>query len=103
MAESGKTATLKRVMEEGHTGGYGTLLHLTAILWLGPEAFYSTYGEELTEWCGHFKGLKAALLCLAMYERQLGPEEAAMAVDRHIEAAMDDLEHRDGAKSGSMR
>ena len=101
MVESAKAATIKRVMEEGHTGGYGTLLHLTAVMGLGPEAFYSTHGEEFSEWCGHFKGLKAALLCLAMYERQIDPEEAALAVNRHIETVMDDLEHRNCARSGS--
>ena len=103
MAENAKVATLSRVMEEGHTGGYGTLLHLTAVVSLGPEAFYSTHGEELSEWCGHFKGLKAALLCLAMYERQFCPEEAALAVDRHLNAAMDAVEHRTEADSRDVR
>lgn len=103
MAESAKAATLKRVMEEGHSGGYGTLLHLTAVISLGPDAFHSTHGEELSEWCGHFKGLKAALLCLAMYERQFHPEEAALAVNRHLDAAMDAVEHRAETDSGGVR
>jgi hypothetical protein len=103
MAESAKAATIKRAMEDGYTGGYGNLLHLTAVISLGPEAFYSTHGEELSEWRGFFRGLKAALLCLAMYERQICPDEAALVVDRHLDAAMDSVEHRDGASSGGMR
>ena len=99
MAESGKAATLERVMEEGYTDSYGTLLHLAAVMGSGPEAFYSSHGEEFAEWCGHFKGLKAALLCLALHERQIGPEEAALVVNRHIDDAMDDLERRDVARS----
>lgn len=103
MAESAKAATLKRVMEEGHSGGYGTLLQLTAVISLGPEAFYSTHGEELSEWCAYFRGLKSALLCLAMYERRISPQEAALAVNRHLDAAMDAIEHRAEAGSGGAR
>ena len=100
MAESGKAATLGRVMEEGYTDSYGALLHLTAVMVSEPKALHSTNDEELIEWRGHFHGLKAALLCLAMHEKQITPKDAALAVIRHIEDAM---EHRDVARSGGVR
>ena len=102
MAESGKAATLGRVLEEGYTDSYGTLLHLTAVMGSDPKGLRST-NEELIEWRGHFNGLKAALLCLAMHEQQIAPKEAALAVSRHIEDAMDDLKHREIARSGGVR
>lgn len=102
MAESGKAATLGRVLEEGYTESYGTLLHLTAVMG-SAKALHATTNEERIEWRGHFNGLKAALLCLAMHERQITPKEAALAVCRHIEDAMDDLEHREVARSGGVR
>lgn len=103
MAESRKAATLGRVLEEGHTESYGTLLHLTAVMGAEPKALHPTNDEERIEWHGHFNGLKAALLCLAMHERQITPKEAALAVCRHIEDAMDALEQREVARSGGMR
>lgn len=100
MAENRKTATLNRVMAEGHTGSYGTLLHLTADMGLDPETLNPEGIRERIEWCGHFKGLKAALLCLAMYERNLDPEAAARVVNKHIRDAMKDLEQGDGIGTG---
>ncbi|OLE21184.1 MAG: hypothetical protein AUG49_22680 [Catenulispora sp. 13_1_20CM_3_70_7] len=100
MADSKKTATLKRVMAEGHTGSYGTLLHLTAVMGSDPEKLEPESIRERIEWCGHFKGLKAALLCLAMYERKLDPNSAARIVNQHIREAMKDLEQGDGTGTG---
>jgi len=91
MADNAKTAILDRVTKEGYTDSYGTLLHLTAAMGSDPEALGPTNAEELAEWCGHLKGLRAALLTLAMHERQLDPEEAVLVVNRHIEEAMRDL------------
>lgn len=91
MAESAKDKILKRVTEEGHTDSYGTLLYLAAVMGFDALAIGPETTLELTTWSGHFEGLRASLLCLAMYERQLAPESAAEAVDRHILDAIDDL------------
>jgi hypothetical protein len=99
MAEKAKDRILKRVVEEGHTDSYGTLLYTAAVMGfdameLGPESSF-----ELTTWTGHFEGLRSSLLCLAMYERKLGPEKAAEVVNQHIEDAIDDLAPNDDAAS----
>ncbi|MEY9895749.1 hypothetical protein ABIA35_008088 [Catenulispora sp. MAP12-49] len=91
MAKSTKDRILKRVLEEGHTDSYGTLLYTAAVMGsdaieLGPDS-----SVELTTWSGHLEGLRSALLCLAMYERKFGPEKAAEVVNKHIEDAIDDL------------
>lgn len=91
MAEQAKNKILKRVNEEGHTDSYGTLLYLAAVMGSDPKALSPTSLLEFTRWSGHLDGLRSSLLCLAMYERQLGPEEAAEVVDLHVLDAMDDL------------
>lgn len=91
MAEHAKNKILKRVNEEGHTDSYGTLLYLAAVMGSDPEALGPASPLEFTRWSGHLDGLRSSLLCLAMYERRLGPEEAAEVVDLHFLDAMDDL------------
>lgn len=98
MAESWKTATLNRVVAEGHTDSYGVLLHLIAVMGVDPKALFPASDEERAVWRGHFKGLKAALLCLAMYEQELEPGAAAAVVNQHIVDAMSILGQRDGAE-----
>lgn len=97
MTQSGRTATLNRVREEGYTDSYGALLHLTAVVGSDPDALKPVSAEEQAEWRGHIKGLRAALVCLAMHERHAEPEAVALVVDRHIEDAVEDLKHRGGA------
>lgn len=99
MADSKKTATLNRVMEEGYTSSYGTLLHLTASM--GPEAkrLRPNSALELAVWHGHFTGLRAALLCLAMHERQLASKAAAQVVRRHLDDAMTQPEPSDDTRT----
>jgi hypothetical protein len=99
MAESAKDRILKRVVAEGHTDSYSLLLYTAAVMGsdavaLGPDSFV-----ELTTWSGHIEGLRSSLLCLAMYERRLGPEKAAEVVDQHIQDATDDLAAGGNAKS----
>lgn len=103
MAQSGRTATLHRVMEEGYTDSYGALLYLTAVMGSDADALAPASAGEENEWRGHLKGLRAALLCLAMHERRAEPEEVALVVGRHIEDAMDGLKYRDSASSGGVR
>ncbi|MBS2546920.1 hypothetical protein KGQ19_08555 [Catenulispora sp. NL8] len=91
MAESAKDRILKRVNEEGHTDSYGTLLYLAAVMGFDPTALGPESSVELTVWSGHFDGLRASLLCLAMYERGIEPKKAAEVVNQHIADAMVDL------------
>lgn len=100
MAESWKTATLNRVMAEGHTQSYGTLLHLVTVMDVDPTALCPESDEELAEWRGHCKGLKAALLCLAMCEQELEPNAAVLVVNQHIADAMSNLELGRGTGTG---
>ena len=91
MAEHAKDKILRRVNEEGHTDSYGTLLYLAAVMGFDPMALGPDNSVELTAWSGHLDGLRSSLLCLAMYERRIGPEMAAKVVNQHILDAMDDL------------
>lgn len=91
MAESAKDRILKRVVEEGHTDSYCALLYTAAVMGSDPKALGPASSSEFTRWSGHLDGLRSALLCLAMYERRLGPEEAAEVVDLHFLDAMDDV------------
>lgn len=99
MAERAKQKILKRVNEEGHTDSYGMLLYLAAVMDFDPMALGPDSSAELTTWSGHFDGLRASLLWLAMFERKIGPEDAAKVVDRHITSAVDEVAH--GGSSGS--
>jgi hypothetical protein len=91
MSDRAKMATLNRVTKEGYTDSYGTLLCLTAVMGSDPDALGPMGAEERAEWRGHFKGLRAALLSLAMHERRLDPEAAVQVVGQHLEDAMSDL------------
>lgn len=91
MAEHAKDKIFKRVNEEGHTDSYGTLLYLAAVMDCDPMALSPDSALELATWSGHLDGLRSSLLCLAMYERRIGPEKAAEVVDQHILDAIDDL------------
>lgn len=95
MADHAKDKILKRVNEEGHTDSYGTLLYLAAVMGFDPMALGPDSSLELASWSGHLDGLRSSLLCLAMYERQIGPEKAAEIVDQHILDAVDDLRPSD--------
>lgn len=100
MAEHAKNKILRRVNEEGHTESYGTLLYLAAVMGLDPTALGPANSLEFTAWAGHLDGLRSSLLCLAMYERQLGPEEVAEVVDQHILDAMNDLRPSCAGRAG---
>ena len=99
-SESAKASILSRAVEEGHTDSYGVLLHLVAVMGPEPRDLDPRTEQELTEWGGHFGGLKAALHCLAMHEQKLGPDAAATTVDQHIKDAMHDLDCRGGSRTG---
>lgn len=99
MAENAKEQILKRVREEGHTDSYGVLLYMAAVMDFDSMPVDSASSLELATWSGHLDGLRASLLCLAMYERKLTPEEAAAVVDNHIADAVDIL--RPGSNPGS--
>lgn len=93
MAEEAKAVIIKRLTDQGYTSGYGTLLFLTAYLGADPESLEPENAEERFEWRGHFRGLRAALACLAMHERQLEADAAATVVGWHIADAIEDLDH----------
>lgn len=99
MADSTKDKILQRVRQEGHTDSYGMLLHLAAVMDFDSMPLGSASSLELATWSGHLDGLRASLLCLAMYERKLAPEEAAAVVDNHITEAVDIL--HPGSNPGS--
>ncbi|MEZ0109292.1 membrane associated rhomboid family serine protease [Catenulispora sp. EB89] len=99
MADSAKDRILERIMEEGHTDSYGTLLYLVAVIGVDPMALGPANSVELTTWSGHLDGLKGSLLCLAMYERKSTPQKAAETVDRHLVEAAADLRRGDSAGS----
>lgn len=96
LCESAKASILSRVAQEGHTDSYGVLLHLVAVMGREPKALNPRTEKELAEWSGHFRGLKSALLCLAMHERKIEPGPAALVVCQHINDAADDLDRRGG-------
>ena len=81
----------KAVADQGHTDGYGALLHLVVLMQLDPEIPKPRSDEERANWQGHLEGLRAALLCLAMHERTLDPESAARAVEEQVEQARAEL------------
>lgn len=101
MADGRKTTILKRVMEEGYTDSYGTLLHLTAVMGSDPKALEPNSDEELAEWRGHLNGLRAALLAVAMHEHKLKPRAAALVVERHLLEATNDLYLEQGDDTGT--
>jgi hypothetical protein len=78
--------------EPCHTDGYGAVLHLVVLMELDPEIPEPQSDEERANWQGHLEGLRAALLCLAMHERALDPESAAMFVDEQLEQARAELQ-----------
>jgi membrane associated rhomboid family serine protease len=100
MAGNAKDMILKRVREEGHTDSYGMLLYMVAVMGFDPMTLGPHSPVELTSWSGHLDGLRASLLCLAMYERKLGPEGAAEVVDTHIMDALDRLHPGNNPGSG---
>lgn len=97
MTESAKDKIFKSVIDEGHTDSYGTLLYTAAVMGFDPRALGPDSSVELTTWAGHYDGLRASLLCLAMYERKLEPERAAEVVDQHLENAISALTVGDNA------
>ena len=99
MAENAKNAILARIAEEGHTDSYGMLLYLTAFMGLDPMMLDPVSRAEVVQWSGHFDGLRASLLWLAMHERHLGPELAADVVERQISEAVKDLEPKTTPKA----
>ena len=98
--ESTKASILSRVVQEGHTDSYGVVLHLVAVMGTEPKALNPRTEREHAEWSGHFRGLKAALLCLVMHEQKVKPASAAMVVSRHIKNAIEDLDRRGGSRTG---
>jgi hypothetical protein len=69
---SAKEMILQASAGQGHTDSYGALLHLTALMSLDPYVPTPESDEERANWQGHGNGLRSALLCLAMHERELG-------------------------------
>lgn len=92
MPETAKAIISNRVRQEGHTGSYGALLYLVALMGADPKALNPRTEHELVEWGGHFEGLRAALHCLVMYEKHVGPEPAAKIVGSHIAEAIADVD-----------
>ena len=90
----------KIVAEQGHTDGYGALLHLVVLMELDPEIPKPRSNEERANWQGHLEGLRAALLCLAMHECTLGPESAAIVVGEQLEQARAELQRLRREKAG---
>jgi len=86
MAETAKSAVLRLLAQEGYSGSYGTLLVLALQVGADPDGLTPESDAELFEWRGHLRGLRAALTCVAMYEAKLGPAEAVVVVQRHLEA-----------------
>jgi hypothetical protein len=84
---SAKEMILQASAGQGHTNSYGALLHLTALMSLDPYVPTPESDEERANWQGHGNGLRSALLCLAMHERELGPEDAVAVVDDQLTQA----------------
>jgi hypothetical protein len=100
MSDGGKAAICKQITDEGYSEGYALVVHLLALMGpdltgLGPESL-----EELAEWRGHLKGLRAALFCIVMHERRIGPESAALIVKQHVEFATSVLNDPGEAEGG---
>lgn len=91
MADTAKAVILRRLVDEGHSEGYGALVHLTALMEINPDEMMPETVQERHEWSGHFKGLRSALACVAMQERKLRPRKAAEVVGGHIAEAIKDL------------
>lgn len=89
---SAKKMILQATAGQGHTDSYGALLHLAALMSLDPYVPAPESDEERANWQGHGNGLRSALLCLAMHERQLGPEDAVVVVDDQLTQAYAVLE-----------
>lgn len=99
-ADGPKAAICRQIMNEGFSESYALLIHLLALMGSDPVALEPENDEELAEWRGHLKGLRAALFCLAMHERRIGPESAALVVKLHIETATTILGGSDGGETG---
>jgi hypothetical protein len=98
MADEAKAAIIGRLLDQGYTTSYGTLIHLTALMGPDPEALEPQDDEERYEWRGHYKGLRAALACLAMHEKAVGPESAAALVGHHVTEAITELGQHGGPR-----
>jgi hypothetical protein len=85
MAETPRSTVLRLLAREGYSGSYGTLLVMAVLIGADPDGLTPETDAERFEWWGHLQGLRAALVCLAMYEANLSPLQAAVAVQRHIE------------------
>lgn len=90
----------KAVAEQGHTDSHGALLHLVGLMGHDPETPEPQSEEERFNWQGHLEGLRAALLCLAMHERQLDPASAVVVVDDQLEQARAVLVRPRGPEDG---
>lgn len=91
MTDTPKTKITKIALDQGHSESYGLLLHHTALLGPDPQDLEPESDEEHTEWWGYFKGLRSALFCLVMHEKQLDAEAAVLVVNQHLGQAMDVL------------
>ena len=100
MSERVKASIVNVVTEQGHTDSYGILVHAVALLGLDPEALAPESDEERAEWSGHARGLRSALHCLAMHEKKVGPESAALIVDQQIAQAIKSLAQSGAGSDG---
>ena len=80
MIETDKPTLLRRLADDGFSEGYGSLLFLTALVGTDAEALDPETDEERSEWRGHLRGLRSALVCLAMHDTKLSPAVAAAVV-----------------------
>ena len=99
--EASTKRSLKEVIrqvaaEQGHTGSYAALLYLMALTSVGPDLPAPKSAEERANWQGHRNGLRSALVCLAMHERQLSPKEAAVVVIDQLAQACAAVENFSG-------
>jgi hypothetical protein len=86
-ADGAKAEIRRQITDEGFSESYALLIHLLALVGFDPVALEPESDEELAEWRGHLTGLRAALFCLVMHERRIGPESAALVVKLHVEKA----------------
>lgn len=84
MTDTAKSVVLRALADEGFSGSYGALLVMTVLVGTDAETLEPENDEERHEWRGHLHGLRSALVCVAMNEAELGPEEAALVVQGHI-------------------
>ena len=100
MAETARASIIGQAVELGHTESYGVLLHLVAVMSSHDNALNPETEEEHTAWAHHFEGLRAALLCLTMYELKVDPDEASLIVDGRVRNAVDELDRHGGIGTG---